>query len=327
VNDPPVPTLMDVLEARRRISRYLQPTPLYGYPGLDELLGAEVFVKHENHQPVGAFKVRGGVNLVSQLGPDERARGVIAASTGNHGQSIAYAARLFSVPATICVPEDANPVKVASMRGLGAELVFHGRDFDDARDRCEQLARERGCRYVHSGNEPLLIAGVGTHTLEILEAQPHTDAIVVPVGGGSGAAGACIVAKAVNPAVQVIGVQSEAAPAAYRSWRERRLVEDTTETFAEGLATRTAFELPQRVLRELLDDFVLVGDDEIRSAQRTMIDETRNLIEAAGAAPLAAALRLRERLASKRVVLIASGGNASRAQLLELLSAPATAPA
>ena len=315
-----VPTLADVLEARHRISPHLRPTPLFGYASLDELLGAEVFVKHENHQPVGAFKVRGGVNLMSQLSAEERERGVIAASTGNHGQSIAYAARLFGVTATICVPGRANPVKVASMRGLGAELVFHGRDFDDAREHCERLAREHGYRYVHSGNEPLLIAGVATETLEILEEQPKTEVIVVPVGGGSGAAGACIVAKAVNPAVKVIGVQSEAAPAAFRSWQTRQLVEDRMETFAEGLATRTAFELPQRILWQWLDDFVLVSDDEIRTAQATMVEATRNLVEAAGAAPLAAALRLRERLIGKRVALILSGGNASREQLLDVLS-------
>jgi threonine dehydratase len=314
-----VPTFADVLEARRRISAHLRPTPLYRYAALDELLDAEVFVKHENHQPVGAFKVRGGVNLISQLEADERERGVIAASTGNHGQSIAYAARLFGVEATICVPENANPVKVASMRGLGAKLVFHGRDYDEAREHCEQLAREHGYRYVHSGNEPLLIAGVATQTLEILEEQPDVDAIVVPIGGGSGAAGTCIVARAVNPAVRVLGVQSEAAPAAFRSWQERRLVEDRMETFAEGLATRTAFELPQRILWEGLDDFVLVSDDAIRAAQAVMIETTRNLVEAAGAAPLAAALSLSDQLSGKRVALILSGGNASREQLLEVL--------
>jgi threonine dehydratase len=173
---------------------------------------------------------------------------------------------------------------------------------------------------VHSGNEPLLIAGVGTGTLEIIEEQPQIEVIVVPIGGGSGAAGACIVAQAINPAVRVIGVQSDAAPAAFRSWRARSLLEDRTRTFAEGLATRTAFELPQQILWLLLDDFVLVSDDEIRSAQAVLIDATRNLIEAAGAAPLAAALRLRTELASKRVALIASGGNATRAQLLEVLS-------
>ncbi len=313
-----VPTLADVLQARRRIAPHLRPTPLYGYAGLSELLGAEVLIKHENHQPVGAFKVRGGVNLISQLDADERARGVIAASTGNHGQSIAYAARLFGVPATICVPEQANPVKVASMRGLGAELIVRGRDFDDAREHCEHLARD-GYRYVHSGNEPLLIAGVATETLEILEEAPATDVVIVPIGGGSGAAGACIVAKAVNPDVRVIGVQSDAAPAAFRSWQQGRLVEDRMETFAEGLATRTAFELPQHVLRLLLDDFVLVSDDDIRAAQRRLIETTRNLVEAAGAASLAAALLLREQLAGKTVVLILSGGNASREQLLDVL--------
>jgi len=315
-----VPTLADVLDARRRISSYLRPTALYGYAVLDELLGAQTLVKHENHLPTGAFKVRGGVNLVSQLGEEERERGVIAASTGNHGQSIAYAARLFGVRATICVPEEANPVKVASMRGLGAELVFHGHDFDEAREHCERLAAEHGYRYVHSGNEPLLIAGVGTHTLEILEEQPATNVIVVPIGGGSGAAGTCIVAKAVDPAIRVVGVQSEAAPAAYRSWREHRLVEDRMETFAEGLATRTAFELPQRILWESLDDFVLVSDDEIRAAQALMIEATRNLVEAAGAAPLAAGIRLREQLSGERVTLVLSGGNATRAQLLDVLA-------
>jgi threonine dehydratase len=314
-----VPTLADVLDARRRISPHLRATPLFGYASLDELLGTEVFVKHENHQPVGAFKVRGGVNLIAQLSAEERERGVIAASTGNHGQSIAYAARRFGVPATICVPEQANPVKVASMRGLGAELVFHGRDFDEAREHCEQLAGERGYRYVHSGNEPLLIAGVATETLEILQEQPQTDVIIVPIGGGSGAAGACIVAKAISPAIKIIGVQSDAAPAAFRSWHERRLVVDSMRTVAEGLATRTSFELPQQILWQWLDDFVLVSDDEILRAQALLIEATRNLVEAAGAAPLAAGLRLREGLAGKRVALILTGGNVSRAQLLEVL--------
>jgi threonine dehydratase len=313
------PTLADVLEARRRIAPYLRPTPLFEYPALSELLGARAFVKHENHQPVGAFKVRGGVNLVSQLTEAERERGVISASTGNHGQSIAFAARAFGVPAAICVPQGANPVKVASIRGLGAEVIEHGRDFDDAREHCERLAAERGLRYVHSGNEPLLIAGVATGTLELLEQEPRVETIIVPVGGGSGAAGACIVAKAVSPSVRVVGVQSEAAPAAHRSWKEHRLVEDRMSTFAEGLATRTAFELPQSILRELLDEFLLVSEDELRSAQRLMIETTRNLIEAAGAAPLAAALRLRDQLATTRVALIASGGNVSPGQLRELL--------
>lgn len=307
-----------MLAACERIAPHLQPTALTNYPALDELVGTEVWVKHENHQPVGAFKVRGGVNLVSQLSPEDRERGVITASTGNHGQSIAFASRIFGVRSIVCVPEQANPVKVASMRGLGAELVFHGNDFDDARERCEALAEEHGYRYVHSGNEPDLIAGVGTHTLETLEKQSDLDVLIVPVGGGSGAAGACIAAGALNPETRVIGVQSEDAPAAYRSWKEGGIAEDRMGTAAEGLATRVGFELPQRILRERLADFLLVSEDDLRSATVQMLERTRNLIEPAGAAPLAAALQLD--LAGKRVGLIASGGNMTLAQLRELLA-------
>ncbi len=313
-----VPDLADVLAAGQRIAPYLRATALYRYPALDVMTGAQVWVKHENHQPVGAFKVRGGVNLVSQLGADERHRGVIAASTGNHGQSVAYAADLFGVRAVICVPEQANPVKVESMRALGAEVVYHGRDFDEAREHCEKLATEHGYRYIHSGNEPSLIAGVATATMEILEAQPDTEVIVVPVGGGSGAAGACVVAKAVRSSIEVIGVQSAAAPAAYRSWRTGTLVEDTTSTFAEGLATRTAFELPQQILRDLLGDFVLVSEDELKTATRVMIEKTRNLIEPAGAAALAAVLAAPQRFAGRKVAIVCSGGNISPAQLVAL---------
>jgi threonine dehydratase len=314
----PVPDLADVLAARQRIAPYLRPTPLYRYPVLDAITGAQVWVKHENHQPVGAFKVRGGVNLVSQLTADERHRGVIAASTGNHGQSVAYAADLFGVRAVICVPEQANPVKVDSMRALGAEVIFHGRDFDEAREHCEKQAAEHRYRYIHSGNEPALIAGVATCAWEILEARPDTEVIVVPVGGGSGAAAACVVAKAIRPSIEVIGVQSEAAPAAYRSWRAGVLLDDTTSTFAEGLATRTAFELPQRILRELLDDFVLVSEDALWAATRLMISKTHNLVEPAGAAALAAVLGAPGRFAGRRVAMVCSGGNISPAQLAGL---------
>lgn len=314
------PGFNDVVAARQRIAPFLKPTALHRYPALDELVGTETWVKHENHQPICAFKVRGGVNLMAQLSEDEKARGVITASTGNHGQSIAYAARLFGVQAIVCVPEGANPVKVRSIRGLGAEIVTHGKDFDDAREHCEQLAREHGYRYIHSGNEPHLIAGVATQALEILEQQPDIEVIIVPVGGGSGASGTCIASKAINPDVQVIGVQSAEAPAAHRSWKERRLVTDRMGTIAEGLATRTAFELPQQILWEKLDDFQLVRDSEIKVAVRLMLETTRNLTEPAGAAPLAAALRLTDRLAGKRVALILSGSNITPTQLRELIA-------
>jgi threonine dehydratase len=315
-----VPTLSDVLSARRQIAPYLRPTPLYAYPALSELVGAETWVKHENHQPIGAFKVRGGVNLVSRLDERERRRGVVTASTGNHGQSISFAGRLFGVRAVVCVPAGANPVKLASMRALGGELVEHGRDFDEARENAEALAAEHGYRYIHSGNEPHLIAGVGTHTLEILEEQPEIDVVIVPIGGGSGAAGACIAAKSIRSSIEVIGVQSDAAPAAYRSWASRSLLEDRMATRAEGLATRVAFELPQQILWEQLDDFVLVGEDDLERAVLHLLEHTRNLAEPAGAAPLAAALQLRDRLAGKRVALILSGGNISPGHLREILA-------
>ncbi len=314
------PTFQDVLLARRQIRPYLARTPLHSYPALNALLGAQTYVKHENYQPVGAFKVRGGVNLISQLSAEERERGVIAASTGNHGQSVAWAARLFGVQARIVVPEQANPGKVAAMRGMGAEVIFHGARFDDARLHCEALAEAHGYRYIHSGNEPLLIAGVATATLEILEDEPELDALFVPVGGGSGAAGASIVARAVKPSLRVIGVQSEASPAAYESWRQHKLVEMPNRTAAEGLATATAFELPQRILWQLLDDFQLVSEAEIQQAMVWMIERAHTLAEGAGAAALAAAYRQRDALRDKKVGLICSGGNVSLEHLQKALA-------
>jgi threonine dehydratase len=312
------PAFHDMLAARRVIRRHLEPTPLRAYPNLSRLVGAEVWVKHENFQPTGAFKVRGGINLISRLSQEERERGVIAASTGNHGQSIAYAARLFDVEAIICAPARANPVKVEGMRDLGAEVVLEGPTYDEARTHCEELAARHGYRYVHSGNEPLLIAGVGTIALEMLEEQ-QLDVLVVPVGGGSGASAACIVANAIDPRIEVIGVQSRQSPAAYESWRQGELVEAPNRTVAEGLSTGTAFELPQRILRERLDDLVMVDDSQILAAVRTMVEKTRTMVEPAGAAPLAAALQLRTRLAGKRVGLVCSGGNISPDQLGQVL--------
>src|SRR5256886_1787886 len=319
-----IPTFDDVLAARERIAPYSNPPALPGSPALEELVGTQPGVKHETPQPICAFKIGGGINLMSQLSDDERRRGVITASTGNHGQSIAYAAGLFGVRGIICVPEGANPVKVQSIRGLNAEIISHGKDFDEAREHCEQLAAEHGYRYIHSGNEPHLIAGVATEALEIMEQQPDIEVIIVPVGGGSGASGTCIAAKAINSKVQVIGVQSAEAPAAYRSWKERRLVTDRMGTIAEGMATRTAFELPQRILWEKLDDFVLVPDAELRTAVRLMIETTRNLAEPAGAAAPAAAIRLKDRLKGKRVALILSGSNNPATPLRDMRAHGAT---
>jgi threonine dehydratase len=317
------PTFQDVLAARKRIAPYLEPTPLYRYPLLDELVGGEVWVKHENHQPVGAFKVRGGINLAAQLSPEERKRGLITASTGNHGQSVAYGARLFGVRAIIGMPEGANPGKVAAIRNLGAEIIFHGRIFDDAKKKVEELAEEQGYRFVHPGDEPDLIAGVATYTLEILEQLPDAEVIVVPIGGGSGASGACIVSQAVNPSIQVIGAQAEKAPAAYLTWKAKQRTEAPMETFAEGLATAAPFMLPQSILWELLSDFVLVSEEEMLRAVVHYLETTHNLAEGAAAASLAGAIKLRDSFKGKKAVLVMSGGNLSTTNLrraLELAS-------
>jgi threonine dehydratase len=315
-----IPKLQDILQAQKRIRPYLARTPLHSYPAINELVGTTLFIKHENYQPVGAFKVRGGINLISQLSQKERERGVIAASTGNHGQSVAYAARLFGVQARIVVPEKANPGKVAAMQGMGAEVIFYGATFDEAKLHCEALAQEHGYRYIHSGNEPMLIAGVATEVLEMLEDEPEMQVIIVPIGGGSGAAGACIAAHAINPAVRVIGVQSEASPAAYESWRQRRLVTAPNRTLAEGLATGVAFELPQEIMWQSLHDFLLITEEEIMQAMIWMIERAHTLAEGAGAASLAAAYRMREELQGKKVGLICSGGNSSLEHLRKALA-------
>jgi len=312
-------TFADVLAAREFLRPYLRPTPLVQRDAVSAALGTVALLKCENVLPTAAFKVRGGLNL---LGRDPTAKdGVIAASTGNHGQSLAYAGKTFGIPVTIVAPRGANPLKLAAMRAHGANIVEHGVDFDEARVECERLARERGIRYVHSGDEPYLIAGVATASLEALDERPDIDVLIVPVGGGSGAAGACVVANHVKPSARVIGVQAEGAPAAYLSWRDHRPLEGgPIKTFAEGLATRTTFDMPQQILAALLDDFVLVSDDELYRAMRLLLVEGHLVAEGAGAAATAAALKLRDTLKGKTVALWVSGGNATAESLTHALA-------
>ena len=313
-----MPVFQDMLKAQKTIAPYLKPTPIYQYPTLSEVLGTEIWVKHENHLPIRAFKVRGGVNFMANFHTSNN-NGVITASTGNHGQSVAYAAHLFNVRAIVAMPNGANEAKVKATQNLGAEVRFVGNDFDDCREHIEKLSTKEGLHYLSSGDDPLIIAGVGTYTLEILEDRPDVDVIIVPIGGGSGAAGACIAAKAINPLVEIIGVQAAAAPAAYLSWKAQKPVEAKMETFAEGLATRTTFDVPQKILRDHLDDFILVSEQELIDAVVLGIEKTHNLVEASGAASLAAAYKLRERLQGKCVAIIMSGGNITLDQLRQLI--------
>jgi threonine dehydratase len=310
------PTYADIEAAAPTVHRFVKPTPLYEWPALSRLLGCRYYLKHENHTPTTAFKVRGGIHLVSRLDPETRKRGIIGCTTGNHGQSLAYACRQFGVRCVLVVPEHNNPDKLAAMQALGAELIEHGRDYDEARERCEVLCRHQGLRYVHSANEPELIAGVGTYALEIFDELPDPDVILLPVGLGSGICGTCLVAARRRPQTQVIGVQSELAPAVTLSWQKGMPVEtDSPRTFAEGMATRMPAELTLAIMRKHVHDMVLVGDGALRDAIRLLLRLTHNLAEGAGAAATAAAFQMRDRLAGKTVVGILSGGNLDMREL------------
>ena len=314
------PSYAEIVAAREFISPYLPKTPLVRINKLSEALGCDYYVKLENLQPVGAFKVRGGVNLVG----NENGSGqtLVTASTGNHGQSIAYAGRLFNTRVIVYAPaENVNPAKLEAMRDLGAEVRLHGRDFDEARLETERVAAAEGFRYVHSADEPRLIAGVGSIGLEIFEDLPEVEVIIAPAGGGSCVSGNCIVARNLNPKVKVIAVQSEGAPAMWHAWRHRNLDPyPTMKTEHEGLATRVPFALPSNILWELLSDFVLVTDEQINDAVRLLARHAKQLVEGAGAASLAAAIKLREQLRGKKVVGVVSGGNLPLARFADLLA-------
>ena len=314
-------TLQEIIAARRVVTQFLKPTPLIHYPELSDRLGFQAYIKHENHHPTGSFKVRGGLNFMHHLPQAQREKGVITATRGNHGQSIAYAATQFGVEATVVVPHGNNPEKNSAMQAFGAELIEHGTDFDEALELCEKLQAERGLYYVHPCMEPALFHGVGTYSLEIFESLPDVDAIIVPIGGGSGCCGAITVSKAINPNVKVIGVQAENAPAIYRSWKTGQRVEtDSCDTIADGMATRVPFSLPLSIITKGVHDIVLLSEAELEEGIRLALRWTHNLAEGAGAAPIAAAHKLTDTLSGKRVVMVMSGGNLDTETLKKLLA-------
>jgi threonine dehydratase len=306
-------TMRDILAAHGMLRRYLAPTPLYRHALLSVRLGFDAYVKHENHLPVGSFKVRGGLNLFANLSEKELKRGVIAATRGNHGLSLAYAARHFGSRCLIYVPRGNNPEKNTLMQALGAEIVEWGRDFDDARLEAEARASSDGMRYVHVGNEPLLVAGLGTMAFEVVDSLPELDAIIVPMGSGACAAATVIVVRALLPGAKIIGVQAERAPALAKSLAAGRLMStESADTFAGGLATRFAYELPFEILKGQLDEVVLVSEEEMREGVREALETTHNVAEGAAAASYAAARKLRASLSGKRVVLVHTGQNTDR---------------
>ena len=315
-----IPQLADVYAARRLVSRYLKPTPLIYSTRLSKLLGCQVYLKLENLQPTRAFKVRGGINYIHRMKEDAVRRGVIAASTGNHAQSIAYAGSLFGAEVRIVMPRGVPELKAEAVRDLGGEVITYGSYYEGAREYAEKLASENGYLYVHGINEPLLYEGVGTMHLEIIEELPDVDVVIVPIGGGSGACAAVIVYKTIDPRTRVIGVQAEGAPAFYRSWKSGTVVSTNgITTAAEGLATTRAYELPLKILRGSLDDIVLVSDDEMRQAVRQVLDATGQVAELSGAASTAAAFKIKDELNGKKVALLLTGGNIEPQQLVQIL--------
>ena len=323
-DDPWPITLDDVRAARDRIASRLPPTPLRRYPTLDEEVGSgiHVYVKHENHNPTNAFKARNALSALTALSPAERARGVVAATRGNHGAGLAWAGALLGVPVTICVPAGNSPAKNAAMRGDGAALIEEGRDYDEAAAVAQRLVETRGLTLVHSTNNRHVIAGAATMALEMLESAPELDALVISVGGGSQAVGALTVARAVKPSLRVYGVQAAGASAIHDSFHAGRPVAGkAAATFADGLATRGVYEMTFPALRAGLAGFVTVTDARIASALRMLLATTHSLVEGAGAAGLAGLLALASPLAGSRVGIVISGGNIDLDVLLKVLRA------
>jgi threonine dehydratase len=313
----------DVLQARDRIRSHIPKTPLRAYVPLQAEVGhgIKVFVKHENHNPTNSFKARNGLSLMSGLTEEVRRRGVVAATRGNHGLGLAWAGSLLGAKVTICVPRGNNPEKNGAMRAMGVELIEEGRDYDEVVRVAERLVHERGLHLAHSTNDPLVIAGAATLTLEILEECPRMEALVIGVGGGSQAVGALTVARELRPGLLVYGVQAERASAIHDSWHAGRpIAKDSADTFADGLATRNVYDLTFPALRQGLAGFVTVSEGEIAEALRLILRATHNLAEGAGAAGLAGLLKLRDTLAGKTVGIVLSGANIDAASLRRVLN-------
>jgi len=315
-----IPTIGDVYAAKKVIAPYLSRTPLFHSKRLSNLLDCELYLKLENLQPTRSFKVRGGINYMARMKAEATSHSVITASTGNHAQSVAYAGALFGVRVIIVMPHGVPAVKIESVKDLGADIVTYGAFYDQAREHAEQLAVENRYLYVHGINEPLLHEGVATMHLEIFEEEPRMDVIINPIGGGSGASGACIVFKTLNPNMKVIGVQAQGAPAFYESWKAGVATSTPVNTTAEGLATGRAYELPLKILKAL-DDIILVSDHEMETAVKTIFEATGQVAELSGAASTAAAFKIKHQLKGKRVALLVTGGNIETQQLIRILGA------
>ncbi|CAM5795372.1 threonine ammonia-lyase [Ottowia pentelensis] len=301
-------TLADIQQAAARVRGQVLETPCVESRTLSELTGAQVFLKFENLQFTASFKERGACNKLVQLTPDERARGVIAMSAGNHAQGVAYHAQRLGIPATIVMPSFTPGVKVARTRGFGAQVILHGATLEAAYTHARQLADEKNLVFVHPYNDVAIMAGQGTAALEMLAQQPGLDALVVPVGGGGLIAGMATAAKAIQPGITVVGVQTRRFPAMVNLMQGTQL-EQGVSTIAEGIAVGAPGPECVELIRRNVDDFLLVDEGDIEQAIVLLLEIEKTLVEGAGAAALAALLRHRERLAGKKVGMVLSGGN------------------
>jgi threonine dehydratase len=320
-NNQDLISLSNSLGARQIIKKFISPTPLRQYKSLNRIIGTQVFVKHENHNPTGTFKIRGGINLMHQL-KAVGTKGVVTYSTGNHGISVATSANMFNLTAVVVVPEKSNPLKVQSIIDAGAELIEYGKDFEESGKRVAQLVEERGLYFVDPANEAHLINGVATEFLEILEGVPDLDTMIIPIGAGSEAAAAVTVLKQIRPSIEIIAVQAQSSCAAYQSWKQKEIISAPNSTFAGGFATGKAYDVPFSLYKDALADFVLLTENELYQGIALAAHHTRNLNEGAGSSCLRAAIKIRDRLRGKKVAIQMSGGNTSAEELQKAMKQP-----
>ena len=302
------PTIDDIRVAAERIKGAVIRTPMLVSRTLSEIIGAEVWLKFENLQFTAAYKERGALNKLLQLSPEERSRGVIAASAGNHAQAVAYHAKRLGIPATIVMPESTSTVKVTQTAGHGATVVLYGRIVDDAFARARELALENGYVFVHAFDDPQIIAGAGTVGIEMLEDAPDLDVITVPIGGGGLMSGVSIAARALKPDIELIGVEAELYPSMKCAIQECQMPLGG-DTLAEGIAVKHPGELTSRILREYANDVVLVSERDLERAVAMLVGIEKTVVEGAGAAGLAAMLAEPERYKGKKVATLLCGGN------------------
>lgn len=307
----------EIRAAAAALSGHVERTPVLRLEGVAD---AEVLVKAENLQKTGSFKIRGAFNKLRQLDEDQKRRGVIAASAGNHAQGVALAARWLGVRCVVVMPEGASLAKVVATRRLGAEVILHGDGFDQALEEARRIQAREEMTFVHAFDDPAVIAGAGSVGLELAEQVPDADTVLVPVGGGGLISGVAVALKALRPGIRVIGVQAEGAAALYRSWQAGHLIElGTSRTIADGLAVKRPHETTYHLIQDWVDDLILVNDDEIARAILFFLERARLIVEGAGAVGLAALLAGRLPVAGKRVVLVASGGNIDVSFLARLI--------